>query len=61
MKVKVLDVHLDDKKISLSMRALESSEPSRDEEDKALLDEYSDQGGFSVSELTGEDASDDSK
>ncbi|MBQ6458172.1 MAG: 30S ribosomal protein S1, partial [Exiguobacterium sp.] len=53
VKVKVLDVHLDDKKISLSMRALESSEPTRQDDDQALLDEYSDQGGFSVSELTG--------
>ena len=61
VKVKVLDVHLDDKKISLSMRALESSEPSNEEDDQALLDEYSDQGGFSVSELTGDDSSDDSK
>ncbi|MDX5322954.1 MAG: 30S ribosomal protein S1 [Exiguobacterium sp.] len=60
VKVKVLDVHLDEKKISLSMRALESAESSRDE-DQALLDEYSDQGGFSVSELTGEESSDDSK
>ncbi|MCC5893682.1 30S ribosomal protein S1 [Exiguobacterium sp.] len=60
VKVKVLDVHLDEKKISLSMRALESAEASHDE-DKALLDEYSDQGGFSVSELTGEESSDDSK
>ncbi|MCV9899051.1 30S ribosomal protein S1 [Exiguobacterium sp. N5] len=61
VKVKVLDVHLDDKKISLSMRALESSEPTRQDDDQALLDEYSDQGGFSVSELTGDDSSDDSK
>ncbi|WP_214826634.1 30S ribosomal protein S1 [Exiguobacterium algae] len=61
VKVKVLDVHLDDKKISLSMRALESSEPSNEGDDQALLDEYSDQGGFSVSELTGDDSSDDSK
>ncbi|STO08395.1 30S ribosomal protein S1 [Exiguobacterium aurantiacum] len=60
VKVKVLDVHLDEKKISLSMRALESAEASHDE-DQALLDEYSDQGGFSVSELTGEESSDDSK
>lgn len=60
VRVKVLDVHLDEKKISLSMRALESAESSRDE-DQALLDEYSDQGGFSVSELTGEESSDDSK
>lgn len=60
VKVKVLDVHLDEKKISLSMRALESAEASHDE-DKALLDEYSDKGGFSVSELTGEESSDDSK
>ncbi|QUE85585.1 30S ribosomal protein S1 [Exiguobacterium alkaliphilum] len=60
VKVKVLDVHLDEKKISLSMRALESAESSRDE-DQALLEEYSDQGGFSVSELTGEESSDDSK
>ncbi|MCT4781804.1 MULTISPECIES: 30S ribosomal protein S1 [Exiguobacterium] len=60
VKVKVLDVHLDEKKISLSMRALESAESSRDE-DQALLDEYSEQGGFSVSELTGEESSDDSK
>lgn len=61
VKVKVLDVHLDDKKISLSMRALETSEPTRQDDDQALLDEYSDQGGFSVSELTGDDSSDDSK
>ena len=61
VKLKVLDVHLDDKKISLSMRALESSEPTRQDDDQALLDEYSDQGGFSVSELTGDDSSDDSK
>ncbi|WP_455331095.1 30S ribosomal protein S1 [Exiguobacterium profundum] len=61
VKVKVLDVHLDDKKISLSMRALESSEPTHQDDDQALLDEYSDQGGFSVSELTGDDSSDDSK
>ncbi|MCT4786160.1 S1 RNA-binding domain-containing protein, partial [Exiguobacterium aestuarii] len=61
VKVKVLDVHLDDKKISLSMRALESSEPTRQDDDQTLLDEYSDQGGFSVSELTGDDSSDDSK
>ncbi|WP_214783003.1 30S ribosomal protein S1 [Exiguobacterium sp. S3] len=61
VKVKVIDVHLDDKKISLSMRALESSEPTRQDDDQALLDEYSDQGGFSVSELTGDDSSDDSK
>lgn len=61
VKVKVLDVHLDEKKISLSMRALESEDGSRDDEEQSLLDEYSDQGGFSVSELTGEKASDDSK
>ena len=61
VQVKVLDVHLDDKKISLSMRALESSEPTRQDDDQELLDEYSDQGGFSVSELTGDDSSDDSK
>lgn len=61
VKVKVLDVHLDEKKISLSMRALESSDATREDADQSLLDEYSDQGGFSVSELTGEDASDDSK
>lgn len=61
VKVKVLDVHLDDKKISLSMRALETSEPTRQDDEQALLDEYSDQGGFSVSELTGDDSSDDSK
>ncbi|OGX77862.1 30S ribosomal protein S1 [Exiguobacterium sp. SH3S2] len=61
VKVKVLDVHLDEKKISLSMRALESEDGSRDDEEQSLLDEYSDQGGFSVSELTGENASDDSK
>lgn len=61
VKVKVLDVHLDDKKISLSMRALETSEPTRQDDEQALLDEYSDQGEFSVSELTGDDSSDDSK
>lgn len=61
VKVKVLDVHLDDKKISLSMRALETSEPTRQDDEQALLDEYSDQGGFSVSEMTGDDSSDDSK
>ncbi|EPE60665.1 S1 RNA binding domain protein [Exiguobacterium sp. S17] len=61
VKVKVLDVHLDEKKISLSMRALESEDGSRDDEEQSLLDEYSDQGGFSVSELTGENTSDDSK
>lgn len=59
--VKVLDVHLDEKKISLSMRALESSDSSRGDADQSLLDEYSDQGGFSVSELTGDETSDDSK